>query len=47
MTKKVKKIKNENSYLSAYPYRPTYPISLKHVTPGAVPRRIFILLNQY
>ena len=33
MTKKVKKIKNENSYPSAYPYRPTYPICLKHVNP--------------
>ena len=28
-------------------YLPTYPIFLEHVTPSAVPRHIFILLNQY
>ena len=37
--KKVKKIKK--------PYLPTSPIFLEYVTPSAVPRRIFILLNQY
>ena len=39
MTKKWKKKKK--SYLAIY------PIFLEHVTPSAVPRRIFILWNQY
>ena len=38
---KSEKKKKKKSYL------PTYPIFLEHVTPSAVPRHIFILLNQY
>ena len=37
--------KKKNKNKKSYP--PTYPIFSEHVTPSAVPRRIFILLNQY
>ena len=40
-TKWQKSEKKKNSYIL------TYSIFLEHVTPSALPRRIFILLNQY